>query len=165
MAFNTELITSAEVKTLAIGYASFDQSYFNKYILTTQNEYLRNTISKDYYDELQTQAESSTYTADNSSLVENFIKPMLAHFVVYEVYDKVHTQISNQGPMTNDTEFSDHANSFSYSQSRDFYMTHGEKIREQMIQYIKDVQDDDSSKYPLFDKSKKEQMNKKGWIF
>ena len=165
MAFNTELITSAEVKTLAVGYSSFDQSYFDKYIISTQNKYLRNTISKEYYEELQTEKAGSGYSVDNSSLVENFVKPMLAHFVVYEVYDKIHNQISNQGVMRNDTEFSNQGSSFNYSQSRNFYMSQGEELREQMIQYVKDQQDDDSTKFPLFDKSGKEQMNKRGWIF
>jgi hypothetical protein len=166
MAFNTELITSTEVKSLAGLFNSFDSSYFNKYIISTQTKYLRNAIGKEYYDELQTEFDSTSgYSVDNSSLVENYVKPMLAHFVVYEVYDKIHNQLTNQGVMNNDTEFSRQGGSFEYSQSKNFYISQGEELREQMIQYIKDERETDSDKYPLFTKAGKQQMNKRGWIF
>ena len=166
MAFDTEIMTDVEVKDLAIHDEYFDEAYFTNYILTSQRKYVRPTLGKDFYNEILDQIENATLTPDNTIIVDNFLKPMLAHFVVYECYSKVHTQITNQGSMNASTEFSEQGNSFDYSQSRDFYINKGDTWRKDMIVYIEDAKDDDSTKYPLFEDCKDQpQLNKKGIIF
>lgn len=166
MAFNTEIMTDVEVRDLAINDDDFDEAYFTNYILTTQRKYVRPTLGKDYYNELLTEIEGGSLTPDNTIVVEQFLKPMLAHFVVYECYSRVHVQTSNQGTMVNYTEYSDQGKSFDYSQSRDFYMNKGDMWRKDMNIYINDAQDDDPSKYPLFNECNDQpQLNKKGIIF
>ena len=150
MAFDTEFITINEVENLAINQSEFDPYIFTKYIITTQRKYVKPALGGDYYDELLTQVEGSTLTADNETIIESFIKPMLAHYVVYECYNRIHYQISNQGTMLNDTEFSRQGSSFDYSQSRNFFVIQGDNIKKQMDEYIKDVQENDNSKYPLY---------------
>ena len=91
---------------------------------------------------------------------------MLAHYIVYEVYSKVHTQLTNQGAMENNTEQSNQARSFEYSQSRDFYINKADFWKKDMIEYIKEAKDSDSTKFPLFnDCDNPPQVNKKGIIF
>ena len=91
---------------------------------------------------------------------------MLAHYIVYEVYSKVHTQLTNQGAMENNTEQSSQANNFEYSQSRDFYINKADFWKKDMIEYIKEAKDLDSTKFPLFDScDNPPQVNKKGIIF
>jgi hypothetical protein len=166
MAYNTEIITSNEVKNLAINDIGFDEDYFEDYILPAQRKYVRSTLGKDYYDEILTQVEGNSLTADNTIIVDDFLKPMLAHFVVYEVYPKIHTQTTNMGTMINNTEFSNQGKSFEYSQSRDFFISQGNNWRKDMIQYIKDEKNDDSTKFPLFkDCDVQPQLDKKGIIF
>jgi len=165
MAYNTEMITPTEVAEEAINDNYFDTSYFDKYILTSQRKYIKPVLGVDYYDELLTQIEGASLTADNTIIVDNFIKPMLAHYVVYEVYSKIHTQLTNQGTMQNDTEFSDQVRSFDYSQSRDFYINKADFWKVDMIEYIKEAKDSDSTKFPLFDDcDNPPQVNKKGII-
>ena len=106
MAYNTEMMTSTEVSTEAINDNYFDTAYFDKYILTSQRKYVKPVLGVDYYDELLTQIEGASLTPDNTIIVNSFIKPMLAHYIVYEVYSKIHTQLTNQGAMENDTEIS-----------------------------------------------------------
>lgn len=166
MAFDTEIMTDVEVKDLAIHDDHFDEAFFTNYILTSQRKYVRATLGKDYYNEILDEIENTTLTADNTIIVENFLKPMLAHFVVYECYSKVHTQTTNQGTMNNYTEFSNQGDDFVYSQSRDFYINKGDTWRKDMITYIDEAKDDDSTKYPLFDTCDDQpQLNKKGTIF
>jgi len=166
MAFSTEIMTDVEVKELAIHDNNFDEAYFTNYILTSQRKYVRSTLGKDYYNEILDQIENATLTADNTIIVDSFLKPMLAHFVVYECYSRVHTQTSNQGTMNNYTEYSNQSNSFDYSQSRDFYINKGDTWRKDMITYIEEAKDDDSTKYPLFDTCEGQpQLNKKGIQF
>jgi len=166
MAFDTEIMTDIEVKDLAIHDDHFDEAYFTNYILTSQRKYVRATLGKDYYNEILDEIENTTLTADNTIIVDNFLKPMLAHFVVYECYSKVHTQTTNQGTMNNYTEFSNQGDNFAYSQSRDFYINKGDTWRKDMINYIDEAKEDDSSKYPLFKECKGQpQLNKKGIQF
>ncbi len=166
MAYNTEMMTSTEVSEQAINDTYFDTAYFDKYILTSQRKYVKSVLGVDYYNELLTEIEGDSLTADNTIIVDDFIKPMLAHYIVYEVYSKVHTQLTNQGAMENDTEYSDQAKSFEYSQSRDFYINKADFWKKDMIEYIKEAKDSDSSKFPLYDDCENPpQVNKKGIIF
>ncbi len=167
MAFDTTIMTDVEVKDEAVNDTYFDEAYFTNYILTSQRKYVRPTLGKDWYNEILDQIENTTLTADNQIIVDSFLKPMLAHFVVYECYSKVHTQLTNQGTMQAGTEFSEQSNSFDYSQSRDFYINKGDMWRKDMIVYIEDAKDDDDSKYPLFNvcDNGQPQLNKKGFYF
>tara|TARA_Y100001938_G_scaffold143057_1_gene215253 strand:- start:7520 stop:8023 length:504 start_codon:yes stop_codon:yes gene_type:complete len=166
MAYNQIMMTSTEVSTQAINDNYFDTAYFDKYILTSQRKYVKPVLGKDYYNELLTQIAGGSLTTDNTIIVDNFIKPMLAHYIVYEVYSKVHTQLTNQGAMENNTEQSNQANNFEYSQSRDFYINKADFWKKDMIEYIKEAKDDDSTKFPLFDDcDTPPQVNKKGIIF
>ena len=68
--------------------------------------------------------------------------------------------------MSNDTEFTDQTKSFEYSQSRDFYMNKADFWRKDMVTYIDEVKDNNSTKYPLFNEcADTPQVNKKGLIF
>ncbi len=117
MAYNTEMMTPTEVSSQAINDNYFDTAYFDKYILTSQRKYIKPVLGVKYYDELLTQIAGASLTGDNTIIVNQFIKPMLAHYVVYEVYSKIHTQLTNQGAMENNTEQSSQASNFEYSQS------------------------------------------------
>jgi len=166
MAYNTEMMTSTEVSGQAINDNYFDTAYFDKYILTSQRKYVKSVLGKKYYDELLTQIAGVSLTGDNTIILNQFIKPMLAHYIVYEVYSKVHTQLTNQGAMDNNTEQSSQASSFQYSQSRDFYINKADFWKKDMIDYIKEEKKLDSTKFPLFDDcDTPPQVNKKGIIF
>jgi hypothetical protein len=68
--------------------------------------------------------------------------------------------------MENNTEQSSQASNFEYSQSRDFYINKADFWKKDMIEYIKEAKDDDSTKFPLFDDCETPvQVNKKGIIF
>lgn len=166
MSYNTQIMTSSEVSEQAINDNYFDTAYFDNYILSSQRKYVKSALGKDLYNEILTQIEGASLTSDNTIIVNDFIKPMLAHYVVYEVYSKIHTQLTNQGAMENNTEQSSQVRSFEYSQSRDFYINKADFWKKDLIEYIKEAKDSDSTKFPLFDDCEtKEQVNKKGIIF
>ena len=62
MAFNTTVMTSTEVKNLAVDDLAFDQTYFDNYIITSQRKYVRTVLGKKFYNELLTQIETTTLT-------------------------------------------------------------------------------------------------------
>tara|TARA_R110000803_G_scaffold111257_1_gene179663 strand:- start:1877 stop:2380 length:504 start_codon:yes stop_codon:yes gene_type:complete len=165
MALDTKIITATEVKDLAIFDKGFDEAYFTNYILTTQRKYIRPVLGADYYDELLTQIETTTVSADNQIILDSFVDKMLAHYVVYVCYSKVHIQLTNQGSMLNDTEFSNQGKSSDYAQSRDFYVSMADDMKVNLIEYIKEAKELDSTKYPLFNECGDiPQVNKRGII-
>ena len=167
MAYNTEIITAQEVMDYTTLDLGFDIDYFTNYILSTQRKYVRDLLGKDYYDEILTQVAGASLTADNTIIVNDFLKPMLAHYIIFEVMPAVRTQFVNQGAMSNDTEFSDGANSFDYSGMRNFFSSEGDLWKKQTDQHIKDEKKDDSTKYPLYQNCSETlpQTNKRGFIF
>jgi hypothetical protein len=166
MAYNTEIITAQEVMDFTTLDLGFDIDYFTNYILSTQRKYVKGLLGKDYYDEILTQVAAASLTADNTIIVDDFLKPMLAHYVIFEVMPAVRTQFVNQGAMSNDTEFSDSASSFDYSGMRNFFSSEGDLWKYQTDDYIKDAKKDDSTKYPLYQNCDDNlpQTNKRGFI-
>jgi hypothetical protein len=166
MALDTKIITAVQVKSLAVFDLGFDESYFTNYILTTQRKYIKPVLGDDLYDQILTEIDATTISADNAILLDSFINIMLAHYVVYVCYSKVHIQLTNQGSMLNDTEFSNQGKSGDYAQSRDFYISMADDVKVTMIDYIKEAKKADKTKYPLFnDCAEIPQVNKRGIIF
>lgn len=167
MAFNTEIITSQECVDIALqNNINFDKAILDKYIINAQRTYLKSTIGEDYYDEILDMVETtSTMTSDNQTVIDNFIKPMLAFFVVWEAMPESRNNITNQGIMINRTEFTNQSDKFDFSTLRNAVFRQGEIYMRDLVEYIKNQQEMNSSKYPLFDSSGKKQQNKNGIIF
>jgi len=151
MATTTEIITTSEVKTLAVVNSNLDTAYIDQYILMTQRKYIRPFLGTDYYDEILDQLDdTSTLTADNSTLITSYIKPALAHYVVYESLPQVRNQIAKGGVFNNLSETSDIASGQDYGRLRDDYLIKAETFIKEIDLYIKDQQDVDGTKYPLY---------------
>lgn len=166
MALNTEIITDVQVASLAVNDVAFDEAYFTNYILTTQRKYIKPVLGEKFYNEILSQIATTSISPDNAVLLDSFINHMLAHYVVYVCYSKVHIQMTNQGSMVNYSEFSNQGKSGDYAQSRDFYISLADDVKVTMIDYILEVKKNDSTKYPLFkDCGDIPQVNKRGIIF
>lgn len=155
MARTTELITTAEVKTLAIPNASLDVAYLDQYILTSQRHYIREFLSKEFYEELQTQVAASTLTTNNTNVLV-YIKRALAHYVVYECLPQLRNQIAKGGVFNNLNATSEPATDLSYGNVRSDYLKKAEREREEIDYYIKQIREDDATAYPLYCKSQKQ---------
>ena len=93
MALDTEIITTAEIKTNAIVNTNLDTAYLDQYILYCQRKYLRAFLSNDFYEEILDQVENATLTTDNTNVLV-YIKKALAHYVVYESLPQIRNQIA-----------------------------------------------------------------------
>jgi hypothetical protein len=155
MARTTELITTAEVKTLAIPNASLDVAYLDQYILTSQRHYIREFLSKEFYEELQTQVAANTLTTNNTNVLV-YIKRALAHYVVYECLPQLRNQIAKGGVFNNLNATSEPATDLSYGNVRNDYLAKAEREREEIDYYIKQIREDDATAYPLYCKSQKQ---------
>lgn len=159
MAVTTEIITVAEVTTHALKTATFDDALLEDFILPAQRSYLKPFLGTDYYNEILTQVEGATLTADNSALLNDWIKPMLSLYIVNDAFPSIRVNITSRGVMINESETSTSANNSEASSLRQNYLSQAEKWQRHTEDFINEEQDDDSTKYPLF--KKKEDFNNK----
>lgn len=151
MALTTEMITTSEIKTQAIVNSNLDAAYLDQYILFSQRKYLRTFLGEDFYDEILSQVDdTSTLTTDNSTLLESYLKPMLAHYVVYESLPQIRNQIAKGGVYLNLSETADAASDLDYSRTRNDYLAKAEAWKQETDYFIKKQQDTDSTKYTLY---------------
>ena len=164
MAFNTKIVTVAEVATECIPSSSFDSEVFTNYILPTQRQYLRDLLGEDYYNIILTSVETTTWVTENETLYDNFIKPMMCWYILYEALPQVRNKVTSQGIMVNDTEFSQQSSRTDYGALRNSILSTAERWKSDLKQYVNDIQEDNTSAYPDFDDGKDESSNKYGFI-
>ena len=162
MSATTEIMTATEVLD-KIPNNDFDPSLVEKYIIKAQRKFIRPLLGDDFYDELLTQTAGASLTSDNSTLVTNYIKPCLAYFTIAEAFPQIKNNITSGGIVTLDQEFSNPSSRGDYAALRSQMYTDAEDWRAEVIKFIKDTQEDDSSKYPLYAK-KDNYQNRYGFI-
>lgn len=163
MAVTTEIITVTEVVDNALKTATFDDALIEDFILPAQRHYLKPFLSKEYYNEILTQVEAASLTADNSALLEDWVKPMLSLYIVYDAFPSIRINITSRGVMVNESETSTSAGAGDAAKLRQNYLSMAERWKKDLEDFINDAQDDDSTKYPLF-KPKKDFNNKSVFI-
>lgn len=160
MAATTKIITVSEVETNALKTATFDDALLEDYILPAQRHYLKPFLGSDYYNEILTQVENTTLTSDNSALLNDWIKPMLSYYVVYDSFPSIRANITSRGIMVNESETSTAASNGEAAMLRQSYLSMAERWKKDVQDFIIDEQDTDSTKYPDFSPTK--DFNNKG---
>ena len=156
MADTTEIITTTEIIDLAIPNKSgFEPRFFSKWILKTQRQYIRNFLGKDFYVEILDEVANSTLTADNTALLDDYLKPMLAHYCLYERLPQINHHVTNSGTVDDFSEFSNNSDNSGKGLVRNQSLTDAQQFEQQARQFIEDEQVLDSTKFPLFDCGKK----------
>lgn len=149
-----KFMTAGQVRSEVIPNEDFDEALINNKILMVQRKYLRDLLGEDFYIELYTQNDASpqTLTSDNTTLLDDYIKPMLAHYVVYECFPSIRSNITSSGIVTLDQEFTNPSSREDYAALRNQILAHADDLRAELIYFIKKQQEDDSSKYPLYER-------------
>jgi hypothetical protein len=155
MALDTEIMTTAEVKTIAIVNSDLDTAYIDQYILYSQRKYIREFLSNDFYEELLNQIATTSLTINNTNLLV-YIKNALAHYVIYESLPQVRGQIAKGGVFNNLNTTSEPVTDFGFGSVRSDYVMKAENYREEIDFYIKDIRKGDATAYPLYCKSSKQ---------
>lgn len=164
MAFNTELITSDQVVTECIPDKSFDTARLDKFILLAQMHYLETAIGETFYETLLTEKAADNFSSENQLLYDNFIRPMLCWFVLFDAFPYLRNHITPKGIMVNDTEFSQQSSKDDYAGLRNSASVMAERWKEEMHKYIKDIREDSSSAFADYNRGKDKHQNKTGFI-
>lgn len=164
MAATTKIMTAAEVISNAIVFANgFESEFFDKWILKTQRQYVKRFLGTDFYDEILTQIAASSLTSDNETLLDDYLKPMLAHYILYERLPQINNHVTNQGTTSQLDDFSNPAPVAGINLVRNQALADAQQYEQQADDFIEEAQEDDSSKYPLYECNKRN-SNKYGII-
>ena len=151
MAFlKTEIITTAEVHSLALPDVNFDESLISRFIFMAQTRYIKDILGDDFYQEIVDEVANTTLTADNTALLDDWIKPALAYFTVYLALPQIRNEITEKGVMNNSSQTSDASSNSDYASLRHSVLDDAQTHTNNITTFIKGAQDDDSTKYPLF---------------
>lgn len=143
-----QLINSTEVLVISSPNSNIDEDYItDDVIILSQRKYIRRQLGDDLYNELISQYDNNTLTDLNKTLLDDYIKPALGYYILFESLADIHIQLGNQGIRINQDGFSNEGSSADYGLYRDAKRTKGEWYLEEMRSYLKD----NATDYPLYD--------------
>lgn len=145
MAIDTEFVSTAEVISNAvINSDDFDPELVGKFILPSQRQYIKPLLGDDYYEEF---LDGSAVSAEDTELMDKFIKPTLSWYTLYESLPFIRRNITAAGIMINNTEFSEQTNGKDYDYIRKDVLRKAEMWEKELKAYVEDTQDDDATAF------------------
>jgi hypothetical protein len=101
-----------------------------------QELYIQDIIGTPLYNELKDQWENNTMTALNLTLVQNYIAPCLANYVMKEGMTNMLFKMRNKSVMTDRSDFSDPVDFTSYKHLQNTYQERAEKYAGKIEDYL-----------------------------
>lgn len=136
------LITAAEVVSKAMTNSNMDTSVIDdNIILIAELSHLKQHLGDFFWGELRKKGQEGSLSADETTLVNNYIKPCLAFYVKYEVLNDMQYNTTSAGVMINDDEWSDPADNTELAILKQDTFRKAEILRKDMIEWL----DDDSN--------------------
>jgi len=160
------LITKEEVVDIAFPRADIDENLIKeKRIKAGELKHLIAVIGDDWFDELTTENQKESLTADNKKALP-FIKDLLAFYVAMEVVPFMFVDMSDAGIQRQDTEFTTAATRAEKADLLSQLRTDADAYKSEFIRFLKIEQDADSTKYPLYEafKNVNEKVKTRGGV-
>lgn len=140
------IIKQDDVRSICLPNASFDTSVFEPHIEASELQYIKPFLGKDLYYEIQTQLRTGTLTALNNTLVEIYLKPILAWYTFAKATPFMHVNTKSGGFFVNDSEYSTGASSIQRSEIYNAIIQSADSFLLKAKEYIEENDTD----YPLY---------------
>ena len=141
----TNLITAGEVVSKGVKKTSYDTTKITQNIPFSQERWIRPFLGDDFYDELI--AASGSFNTEQTDLMDNYIKPALSYFVLYDTFWENQIKEMNAGNVLAQTDFTSQPSTRMLEIKRNdlkekanIWLNHAQK-------FIEDTIDSDSSKF------------------
>lgn len=160
-----QLITASEVIDKGLMHDNIDTALIKEeFIEVSQEEHIRPILTQTLYDLIVSENNSGSLSAVNNTLLEDYIKPCLAFYVVLDLIPHMAVRTTNKGLMVNSSETSEAASREERLDIMTRYREMGDTMKEKMVRYIEDS--DNLSDYPTYDDGGSEKIttNLKGGI-
>ena len=143
-----KLITATEVVEQALVIDTIDLSFIkDSFIEISQEEHLRPILTQDFYDLLVAETNAQVFTGSNEILINDYIKPALAFFVVADVILLIAMKINNKGVMVGDSETSNPASRQDRLDLNTRYKEQGQTLLNKMQRYL----ESNKNLFPLYE--------------
>lgn len=141
------LMTETEVKTLIPQINStIDKTLVESTMLFTQDTLIKDTLGQQWYEEIILQKSGGTYSAANQTIVDDYIKKILAFGVWQNLLINLSLQTNDAGLRIKISDHSEAASSRDIAFMRDYIQNFIDSKRKEMYRYIKN----NKSSYPKY---------------
>ena len=113
---------------------------------TAQDIYIRDLIGSGIYDEVLTQINASTLSANNTTLITNYIAPCLLHYIIVEASVPMTFKFMNKSISTRNSDNSNPVDLDQLTKLATHYKDKAEYYGNRLTAYLLE----NSSTYPLF---------------
>tara|TARA_R110002020_G_scaffold304726_3_gene520540 strand:- start:303 stop:890 length:588 start_codon:yes stop_codon:yes gene_type:complete len=135
----TNLITAAEVVSKAMTNANMDSSIIDDdIVLIAELTHLKQHLGDYFWGQLRLKSHTDGLDSNETTLLNNYIKPCLALYVKYEVLNDMQYNTTSIGVVTNEDEWSDSADNSELSILKDDTFRKAEILRKDMMEWLND---------------------------
>lgn len=131
------LMTVAEVVDITLPTKNLDTALLDNSLPLAELKYIKKALGKDLYDQLMAEKTAGQYTGLNQVLVETYIKPCLARYVVYEALPMIKVDVTSNGLQTLKTDFTIQASDADMGILRNKMLSDAELYLYEMMEYLR----------------------------
>ena len=140
-------LTAAEVITKSFTNQNTDPQLITSEIRKiAEVAHIIEPLTRDFYIHLKTVFTASTQTADETVLMDNWIKPTLAQFTKFELILEIQNQSTSSGIVGNIPEFASLVSPSDLNVFKQDVYRKGKVLKEQMEKFL----DENSSEFPEY---------------
>lgn len=159
-------ITLKELKRKSIIDGNVDQDKLIQFVEVAQDTYIQTQLGTKLYDRLQFEVINNSLTTDNTTLVDDYLKPMLVWYSQATLIPYIAFQISNGGIYKHRSDNSDSASLREIESLADDAKQKAEFYTQRFLGYM----NENSEKYPLYTSNQdggmypERDQNLTGWV-
>ncbi len=142
----TLFIDEADVKGLGFVSNEIDTAKITPYIEIAQDKYIEDELGTALSSDLKDGIENTNLTAEETTLIDNYITPALKWWVVVEMLPFISFQITNKGAINRIGEMSEPVSPEDSRVTREHAKDNAERYQNIMINFLKD----NFSDYPSY---------------
>lgn len=141
------LITAETCINLVIPAKNMDEGLLTDSIGLAELKYVKKALGAAFYEQLLSENQSQTFTGLNQTLLEKYVRPLLARYVIYEALPLMKAEIVSQGIQTHRTEYGLPATDADFGLLRSKMLSDAELLLAETQAYIKA----NVSQFPLYE--------------
>ena len=147
------LATAAEVISNSFTNANTDTALIsNNTIVLAELAHIKSVLGVKFYEELKTQHNNGTLTADNQTLMDDFLVPCLCWYVRFEVIIEIQMNSTSAGVVTSIDEFATAVDPNELDDYKQSTYRKAEVFLKDMMDFIEG--DDQSGLYPTYESNR-----------
>lgn len=140
------IITENYLKEMSVLNGNVDMKVITPTILLCQDKYIKPMLGEDLFDEILDQVQTSSVTALNETILDNYILPALVYFTLTELTPVMKYKYANKGIMSKNSENSQPADLSEIKFLMDQWRNNAEMYADRGTAYLNDNTED----YPLY---------------